>query len=228
MGLNNYEDISITGKKSSVPLPPPVPPEAGCFAFGKPAWEEPGALVAAFLKTTWQMLSHPGLTLSAPAFSGYQTPLAFALPWLIIAAAFSALYAGLFGNYAFNVYSIPQVVIGNLVFMVFFVLFIHLALFIVRGDKNGFQATFRALAYLCATCSWFIVPFVGPFLAAVWWLGAFFPAMAASQQASRLKILAALMVLFVIFLFIALLIAMLIGVAALTHLMAILQENLQI
>ncbi len=38
---------------------------------------------------------------------------------------------------------------------------LHVLLFVVRGNKNGFEATFRVMAYSQAAQVWSVIPFVG-------------------------------------------------------------------
>jgi len=45
---------------------------------------------------------------------------------------------------------------------------IHVLLLLVRGGKNGFEATFRVVAYAQATKLWNIIPFVGSPIGWVW------------------------------------------------------------
>jgi hypothetical protein len=47
-------------------------------------------------------------------------------------------------------------------------LVLHLLLVLVRGGKNGFEATLRAVSYSQATQIWAVIPFVGSLLAAIW------------------------------------------------------------
>lgn len=45
---------------------------------------------------------------------------------------------------------------------------LHLLLLMVRGSKNGFEATFRVVAYAYGSNIFMAVPFCGGFLAALW------------------------------------------------------------
>jgi len=45
---------------------------------------------------------------------------------------------------------------------------IHVLLVLVRGGKNGFEATFRVVAYSQATRLWSIIPFIGSPVGWVW------------------------------------------------------------
>lgn len=47
-------------------------------------------------------------------------------------------------------------------------LFIHVLLVLVRGGKNGFEATFRVVAYSQATKLWSLLPFIGSVIGWVW------------------------------------------------------------
>lgn len=47
-------------------------------------------------------------------------------------------------------------------------LVLHFLLVIVRGGKNGFEATFRAVSYSQATQLWAVIPWVGSLLAVMW------------------------------------------------------------
>jgi hypothetical protein len=44
----------------------------------------------------------------------------------------------------------------------------HVLLLLVRGNTNGFEATFRVMAYSQATQVWSVIPFVGGFIGWFW------------------------------------------------------------
>ena len=44
----------------------------------------------------------------------------------------------------------------------------HVLLLLVRGNTNGFEATFRVMAYSQATQVWSVIPFVGGFIGWCW------------------------------------------------------------
>ncbi len=46
--------------------------------------------------------------------------------------------------------------------------FMHILLVLVRGGKNGFEATLRVVAYSQATKLWSILPFIGSLIGLVW------------------------------------------------------------
>jgi hypothetical protein len=47
---------------------------------------------------------------------------------------------------------------------------LHLLLLMVRGGKNGFEATFRVVAYSQAAQVWELIPIVGSWIGGVWQL----------------------------------------------------------
>lgn len=49
-------------------------------------------------------------------------------------------------------------------------LLIHFMLTVVRGNRNGFEATFRVVAYSQATQGWALLPYVGGLVATLWLL----------------------------------------------------------
>jgi len=68
--------------------------------------------------------------------------------------------------------------VGTMVFsplVVVLILFVwsvmaHVCLMVVKGAKNGFEATFRVTAYSQAAHLWGLIPFVGGFIGAIWFL----------------------------------------------------------
>ena len=60
---------------------------------------------------------------------------------------------------------IPLAVLLN---MIIYSGVLHLMLLIVRGGKEGYNATFRVVAYSQAALAWNIIPFVGSWIATVW------------------------------------------------------------
>jgi len=45
---------------------------------------------------------------------------------------------------------------------------LHVLLLLVRGNRKGFEATFRVMAYSQATQVWSVIPFVGGFIGWFW------------------------------------------------------------
>jgi len=60
---------------------------------------------------------------------------------------------------------IPVAVVLN---MIFYSGILHLMLLMVRGGKEGYQATFSVVAYSQAALAWNIIPFMGAWIATVW------------------------------------------------------------
>lgn len=47
-------------------------------------------------------------------------------------------------------------------------LLVHLLLTVVKGGRNGFEATFRVVSYSQATQGWALIPYVGGLVATLW------------------------------------------------------------
>ena len=60
---------------------------------------------------------------------------------------------------------IPLAVILN---MFFYSGVLHLMLLMVRGGEEGYQSTFRVVAYSQAALAWNVIPFMGGWIATVW------------------------------------------------------------
>ena len=112
---------------------------------------------------------------------GIKEPLAFAILagslgmmseifWqgLIGAGELPSLSGGAFGELTWGPVFMGIMVLCPLFVTIFLCvtsLVLHLLLVIVRGGKNGFEATFRAVSYSQATQLWAVIPFVGSLLA---------------------------------------------------------------
>ncbi|HVP80986.1 MAG TPA: YIP1 family protein [Thermodesulfobacteriota bacterium] len=145
-------------------------------------WEGGGGFVGAFLKTTQEVLFSPTKFFrKTAAGKGYWSPFIFALitgiigsgvallwQWLLLSGVLPRQLLSLFTYGAFltiAVISIPftialSIVIGSGI--------IHLCLMIVRGNRNGFEATFRAISYTYGAELFYIVPFIGTFVGTIY------------------------------------------------------------
>ena len=117
---------------------------------------------------------------------GIKEPLAFAILagslgmmseifWqgLIGAGELPSLSGGAFGELTWGPVFMGIMVLCPLFVTIFLCvtsLVLHLLLVIVRGGKNGFEATFRAVSYSQATQLWAVIPFVGSLLAVMWFV----------------------------------------------------------
>jgi hypothetical protein len=192
-----YEDDPYLSMNYNFSAPYPGQPRpAG------PAWEIQDSAWPAFFRTTWQMLLHPGHTLSSQSFPGYLSLLAYALPWQVFCGMMLSLYASIFEGATFiagYLLIIPVVMIAGLLVNT---CFFHIALLLVGGARNGWRSTFRAMIYLTAGACLLILPRAGLPLYYLWCFLAVFPALAASHGISRLRVLGALLALLALFLLI--------------------------
>jgi hypothetical protein len=71
---------------------------------------------------------------------------------------------------------------------------LHLLLLIVRGGKNGFEATFRVVSYSQATQLWAVIPFVGGFIGGLWILIVQIIGLREIHESSYLRVILALLI----------------------------------
>ena len=74
---------------------------------------------------------------------------------------------------------------------------LHVLLVIVRGAKNGFEATLRAVSYGQATQLWAVIPFIGSFLAGIWFTVVMVVGLREIHGISYVKVILALLIPFV-------------------------------
>ena len=145
-------------------------------------WESGGGFIAAFFKTTQEVLFSPTKFFEkAAAGKGYWSPFIFAMISGIIGSGVGLLWQWFFLSgvvpsrllsvttysvlLTFAIISIPfaialSILIGSGV--------THLCLMIVRGNQGGFEATFRAISYSHSALLFHIVPFVGSFVGGIY------------------------------------------------------------
>jgi len=145
----------------------------------------------AFWLTVKNSLTEPGRFFeSVPPQGGYEAPIYYGMICLCVGIVFSAIYQFFFQSLGFlfqmmmerskemvlgaGIYStITLVVIITAPLSAFIHLFLysavyHLFVWIVGGNRRGFEATFRAFAFSQGPQLLHVVPFVGPFVAFVW------------------------------------------------------------
>ncbi|MGD8226657.1 MAG: YIP1 family protein [Desulfobacteraceae bacterium] len=71
---------------------------------------------------------------------------------------------------------------------------LHLLLIIVRGGKNGFEATFRVVSYSQATQIWGVIPFIGGFIGGLWILIVQIVGLREIHETSYLRVILALLI----------------------------------
>jgi len=145
-------------------------------------WESGGGFIGAFLKTTQEVLFSPtNFFKKAASGKGYWSPFIFAMISGIIGSGVALLWQWLF----FTGFIPPQILsvttysvvltfaIISIPFTIAFSIFFgsgvtHLCLMIVRGNRKGFEATFRAIAYSFSTALFYIVPIIGSIVGVVY------------------------------------------------------------
>ena len=179
----------LSGRKSSetVETNTPVRPSDAKAETGRTPWErrdELGLVNGIFL-TFKNALFRPGALFDARNQpGGFKEPLAFGLlvggfgdmlaffwPVLLFSLGFmpfgDTVFAHLSGIWIFLtlMVGIPLAVILN---MVCYSGILHLMLLMVRGGTQGYQSTFRVVAYSQAALVWNVIPFMGSWIATVW------------------------------------------------------------
>jgi len=71
---------------------------------------------------------------------------------------------------------------------------LHVLLFVVRGNKNGFEATFRVMAYSQAAQVWCVIPFVGGLIGWCWRVVIQVIGLKESHRISYVKVFVALLI----------------------------------
>ncbi|MDZ7695492.1 MAG: YIP1 family protein [Deltaproteobacteria bacterium] len=77
----------------------------------------------------------------------------------------------LFGQFTIGfvfLFLMVLVPVGIIVAMFVYSAVLHLFLLMVRGGKNGFEATFRVIAYSQAAQGFSVVPVIGGWIAGIW------------------------------------------------------------
>lgn len=157
-----------------------ISPESYC------SWEDMENLgfLKAFFQTIGEVLFRPSWFFSRmPVDRGLIHPLIFALVMGVLGGMFALLYqflmmfylGGMFETEGFGGSSLPMIIgsaIGLPLFTVIGVFVIsgllHVCLMIVRGNRKGFEATFRVVAYAMSTQVFGIVPLLGGLIGSIW------------------------------------------------------------
>jgi hypothetical protein len=191
-GRVRVDRISPEPPSDVAPARRPVPPERGAPRAAKISpepycpWEDIENLgfFRAFFRTVGQVLFRPTRFFSRmPVDRGLVHPLIFALVVGVLGGIFSLLYQFLMMQYlgsmdggrGFGGFGGPMMIgsaIGLPILTVIVVFIIsailHLCLMIVRGNREGFEATFRVVAYAMSTQVFGIIPFLGGVIGGIW------------------------------------------------------------
>ena len=119
-----------------------------------------------------------------PVRGGWREPLAFGLLVGSIGSMFTFFWEFMAASMGFlkPLWGVSNSASSPLVFLLFIFLsplfvtinllissvIIHVLLLLVRGGKNGYEATFRVVAYSQATRVWSIIPFLGGAIGWIW------------------------------------------------------------
>jgi hypothetical protein len=147
-------------------------------------WESGEGFIAAFLRTTQEVLFSPTKFFKkVAAGEGYWSPFIFAMISGIIGCGAILLWQWLF----FSGMVPPQIrsVTTYSLFLVFAIILIpfwvafsivvgsgviHLCVMIVGGNRKGFEATFRAISYSHSALLFYIVPLIGSIVGGIYYL----------------------------------------------------------
>ena len=186
-GSNRTDGLS--GRKSSETVETDTPgrPSDAETETGRTPWERRNdlGLINGIFLTFRKVLFQPGALFGAQNQPcGLKEPLAFGLlaggfgdmlaffwPVLLFSLGFipfgDTVFARLSGIWIFLtlIVGIPLAVTLNLVC---YSGILHLMLLMVRGGTEGYQSTFRVVAYSQAALAWNVIPFMGAWIATVW------------------------------------------------------------
>ena len=178
-----------------------------------PPWENRSelGLWQAIYQTFKAVLFSPDRLFSAMTHKGGITePLAFGLllgsigsmfgffwQFLMMSAGLLALGEELIGRVSMSLIFFAIIIISPL--FVAITMFIgsavlHLLLLIVRGGRNGFEATFRVVSYSQATQMWGVIPFIGGFIGGLWILVVQIIGLREIHETSYLRVILALLI----------------------------------
>jgi hypothetical protein len=184
-----------------------------------PAWEGEGGVLARLWHTTWQIMLHPVRTLSAPAREGLKWPLSYGLILGTLASVSHLFWSRALGwsELSSTLAVVMMLLVPVQVLLSLFLTagVIHAMLFILGGAKQGYRATFRALAYTQAAGVWLLIPVLGIALALVWGLVISTGAVAAAHGIGKGRAFTAFMLPVFIGLVLLALLAMALGIGAL-------------
>ena len=169
-----------TARKIPPPMADQISPESYCL------WEDMENLgfLRAFFGTIGEVLFHPSRFYSRmPVEGGLLHPLIFALVMGVLGGMFGLVYQfltmffldSMFEPRVFGQFSVPIMIgwaIGLPILTIIGVFIgsgvLHVCLMIVRGNRNGFEATFRVIAYAMSTQIFTIIPFLGGAIGGIW------------------------------------------------------------
>ena len=162
--------------------------EKGYQRHGTP-WENRSelGLWQGIFQTLKAVLFYPETLFRSLTFNGgIREPLAFGLlvcsigsmfgffwQFLTLSEGVSSILQSVFGQVAVGLFFFIIILIVPIFVILFLFVYsgiLHILLLIVRGGKNGYEATFRVVFYSQAAQVWSLIPFVGGFIGGIWQL----------------------------------------------------------
>lgn len=163
-----------------------------------PAWEGDGPVLINLWRTIWQILLHPGKTLSTPAPQSQAVTLGFGLIVGTLGLCFDGLWGRMLGDETWSgnlgllllVFS-PLIV---LLLMYLSALLYHFGLWMVGGSRNGFIATFRFVAYSQSANIFLMIPVLGSIIAGIWGMVIYIVGLAGAHGIYKRQAVSALLI----------------------------------
>ena len=123
-----------------------------------PKWEQVTGFFIGLWLTCWQIIRHPYKTLQASGVIGYGSLLAYALPWVVLGLLFTLFYAYLFERALIKLDSLVFLPFSAILYLFVISSLIHVCLALVGGNKHGYKATFKVVAYITSGSVFLILP----------------------------------------------------------------------
>lgn len=155
-----------------------------------------------------------------PVGGGWSEPLAFGLLVGSIGSMFTFFWEFMAASTGFfnPVWSVSASVSSPFIFLLLIFLsplfvavnlflssiVIHILLFLVRGGRNGYEATFRVVAYSQATRAWSVIPLLGGVIGWIWRSAVYIIGLKEAHETSYARVILAFSIpLILVILFIA-------------------------
>lgn len=192
-------------------------PAGGDQGRTRSAWERRSelGLVKSIRESVKGVLFSPSLFFRKTAVDGgIKEPLAFGVMIRSLGMMFDITWQGLirfgdlptlsegpFGSLTWGSLVVGIMLLCPLIATIFICissLVLHFLLAVVRGGKNGFEATLRAVSYSQATQLWSVIPFLGSFLSGIWLLVVTVVSLREIHGISYAKVILALLIPFIL------------------------------
>jgi hypothetical protein len=152
-----------------------------------PAWESGEGFIGAFFKTVGEALFSPAQFFKKVGNGeGYLSPLVYGVICGIIGLGVEIVWDWFFLSILSERFALAEVMfqyyhatlnlmifslpLKAVLYIVIASVIVHFCLMMVGGNRNGFQRTFRTVAYSFTACLWLLVPFIGSIIILVYLL----------------------------------------------------------